>query len=152
MAERAIYLSIYLCTHGDSIFAKYLPLWCPIIAIMMYIVIYSFLSYITYTYLVDRISILSSFVGLKSRYSLFLVLRNSCILRTITNSYLLVLVLTLECIYNIFAPYCSLLAGPGSSYIIYQYTTNFITIVRKKLLNLFKDEQFLLSNSKKAVP
>ena len=85
----------------------------------MYIVIYSFLSYITYTYLVDRISILSSFVGLESRHSLFLVLRISCILRTITNSYLLVLVLTLECVYNIFAPYCSLLAGPGSSYIIY---------------------------------
>ena len=88
----------------------------------MYIVIYSFLSYITYTYLVDRISILSSFVGLESRYSLFLVLRISCILRTITNSYLLALALTLERVYNIFAPYCSLLAGPGSSYIIYQCT------------------------------
>ena len=110
-------------------YAKYLPLWCPIIAIMMYIVIYSFLSCITYTYLVDRISILLSFVGLESRYSLFLVLRISCILRTITNSYLLVLVLTLECIYNIFAPYCSLLAGPGSSYIIYHTTYLLSSIV-----------------------
>ena len=83
----------------------------------MYIVIYSFLSYITYTYLMDRIWILSSFVGLESRYSLFLVLRISCILRTITNSYLLALALTLVCIYNIFAPL--LLSASRSGKLLY---------------------------------
>ena len=48
-----------------------------------YIVIYFFLSYIIYAHLVDRISILSLIVGQQTRYSLFLVLRISCILRTV---------------------------------------------------------------------
>ena len=48
-----------------------------------YIVIYFLLPYIIYAHLMDRISILSLIVGQQTRYSLFLVLRISCILRTV---------------------------------------------------------------------
>ena len=98
-----------------------------------YIVIYFFLSYIIYAHLVDRISILLLIVGQQTRYSLFLVLRISCILRTVLIINLCQCLLLVSVF--IFCPLLLPTSSPGCGYFISACSYNLSTFRSRQVLS-----------------